>query len=121
VARVTTIEPKVAQTAPKQVTEHKSTEQIVREAARTHGIDEAYFVSIAMCESTMGLNLHNPSYVAGDGSSPAGVFQFIRSTYIDFAAKAGYPVQDDRLVHYNNINVAAWAFANNLGSHWECR
>ena len=69
----------------------------------------------------MGLNLVNKGYIAPDGSNPVGVFQFIRSTYISFARQAGFPAQDDRLNHYNNINVAAWAFKNGKASHWECR
>lgn len=99
----------------------RDVETIVRDAARKHGLNEDHFVAIAKCESSLGINLINRGYTASDGSNPTGVFQFIQSTYLDFAPRAGFPKQDDRLDTYSNVNVAAWAFANGRASHWECR
>lgn len=78
-------------------------------------------IKVAMCESTLGKNLINTSYAAEDGSNPTGIYQFTLGTYTDLAKKAGFPVQDDRLNHYRNVNLAAWAFANNESWRWECR
>ena len=117
-AQVTTIEPKVAQTAPKQVTEHKSTEQIVREAARTHGIDEAYFVSIAMCESTMNATAVNYNYY--ENGNPSGLFQHISGYWPARAAKYGYAgasVFDATA----NANVTAQMFRDGASNLWECK
>lgn len=97
-----------------------SIQDIVTAAATKYGLSQALMHRIAKCESNYNAQAINSGYTAGDGSNPTGVFQFIRSTYISFALKAGFPASDDRLDAYSNINVAAWGFANGYASHWEC-
>lgn len=77
---------------------------------------------IAMCESTMGKNLRNPSPVIVKGVNyghAEGVFQFIPSTWERMSAQAGFggkSVYDT----YANVNTAAWAFSTGHRGEWEC-
>ena len=100
---------------------NSSVQQMIIDASARYGVSSDYMLRIAFCESGYQGSVVNYNYTAGDGTNPTGVFQFIRSTYTWFAAEAGFPVQDDRLNAYNNINVAVWAFANGYASHWECK
>jgi soluble lytic murein transglycosylase-like protein len=98
-----------------------SIEQIIVKWAKHYGNDQNHMLRIAKCESTYGLNLVNRNYTAGDGSNPTGVYQFIRSTWLQFGKESGISNSDQRMNADVNIQLANWAFANNKGSHWECR
>lgn len=96
-------------------------EEMIRNAAAKYGLSGDYLVRIAVCESTLGVNLVNYHYTAPDGSHPTGVFQFTRETWLDLAPNVGYPLQDDRMNNEMNIELAAWAFAHGNAWRWECR
>lgn len=94
-----------------------SIEQIVREAANKYGISEDYFVSIAMCESTMNPNAVNTEYY--ENGHPSGLFQHISGYYPARALKYGYST--DVFDAYSNANVTAAMFADGLTNLWECK
>lgn len=92
-------------------------ENIVRQAARQHGIDEDYFVKIARCESTLNPNSVNYNY--NENGYPSGLFQHLSGYWPARAAKYGYPgasVFDATA----NANVTAAMFAEGQSGLWEC-
>ena len=95
-----------------------SVEGIVRQAARRYGIDETYFVKIAMCESTMNPNAVNYDYY--ENGHPSGLFQHISGYWPVRAAKYGYAgasVFDAEA----NANVTAAMFRDGSQGLWECQ
>lgn len=100
-----------------------SMKQLVRDTARRYGLDENHFVKIAKCESSFNPLSQNPNPVIYNGKNlghAQGLFQFIPSTWAWMSAEAGYQgasVWDP----VANANVAAWAWKNGHGSHWECQ
>lgn len=95
-----------------------SVEEIVRAAARRHGLDENYFVSIAMCESTMNPGAVNYGY--SENGNPSGLFQHLSGYWPARAAKYGYAgasVFDAEA----NANVTAGMFRDGASKLWECR
>lgn len=105
---------------PTNTTTGGNIEQIIREAARKYGIDENHLLRIAKCESAFNGTVINYGYTAADGSHPTGLFQYIRSTWIDFSTKAGYSGASIYNVEAQ-ANVTAWAFVHGKSSHWECK
>lgn len=95
-----------------------SVEQIVREAARRHGLNEEHFVSIAMCESTMRPDAVNYAYY--DNGHPSGLFQHISGYWPARAAQHGYAGASvfDPVA---NANVTAAMWSDGLSYMWECR
>ena len=97
--------------------------QLVRDTARKYGVDENHFAKIAKCESSFNPLSQNPNPVIYNGKNlghAQGLFQFIPSTWVWMSAEAGYQgasVWDP----VANANVAAWAWKNGHGSHWECQ
>ena len=97
-------------------------EQIIIDAANKYGVDSGFMLRIAMCESTMGKNLRNPTPVIINGVNyghAEGVYQFIPSTWQRMSQQAGFggkSVYDT----YANINTAAWAFSTGHRAEWEC-
>ena len=97
-----------------------SIEQIIIDAANRYGVSSARLLAIAKCESTFSPTVVNHSYVAPDGTSPTGLFQYIGSTWRSFSSQAGYggaSIYDATA----QANVTAWAFAHGYSSHWECK
>lgn len=95
-------------------------QQIIVDAANKYGVSSARLLAIARCESTFSTTVVNHSYVAPDGSSPTGLFQYIGSTWRSFSSQAGYggaSIFDATA----QANVTAWAFAHGYSSHWECK
>lgn len=93
-------------------------ENIVRQAARNHGIDEDNFVRIAKCESTLNPNSVNYNYY--DNGNPSGLFQHLAGYWPARAARHGYPgasVFDATA----NANVTAAMFAAGQSYLWECK
>lgn len=92
-------------------------EEIVREAARKYGLNEDYFVRVAVCESTLNPASVNTNYWAG-GGHPSGLFQFLPETWTRLSGRAA---MDGNVFNANdNANLAAWAFANGYSGEWEC-
>ena len=59
------------------------------------------------------------AFIAG-GGNPTGIFQYLPDTWREFSARAGLPgasIWDPEA----QAHVTAWAFANGLSSHWECK
>ena len=95
-------------------------QQIIVGAANRYGVSSARLLAIARCESSFSTTVVNHSYVAPDGTSPTGLFQYIGSTWRSFSSQAGYggaSIFDATA----QANVTAWAFANGYASHWECK
>ena len=95
-------------------------QQIILDAANRYGVSSARLLAIAKCESTFSPTVVNHSYVAPDGTSPTGLFQYIGSTWRSFSSQAGYggaSIYDATA----QANVTAWAFAHGYASHWECK
>lgn len=115
VAQVTTPKPTTPQEAPKQAT--GNVEQIVRQAARKHGVDENYAVQIAMCESTMNPNAVNTSYY--ENGNPSGLYQHISGYWPARAAKYGYAGASVFNAEANaNVTMAMWR--DGQKGLWEC-
>ena len=110
---------KIAQSAPKQVNSG-NVDQIVREAARKYGINEDYFVKIAMCESTMNPNAINRNYAEIPGHHPSGLFQHLSNYWPARAAKYGYAGASvfDPVA---NANVTAGMWRDGASNLWECQ
>lgn len=110
------VEESTAPTAP--VSSGGLIEEIVRQAARDHDVDENYFVKIAKCESTLNPDAVNMNYY--DNGNPSGLFQHISGYWPARAAKYGYAgasVFDPTA----NANVTAAMFADGLTGLWECK
>jgi soluble lytic murein transglycosylase-like protein len=93
-------------------------EQIVRAAARRYGLDENYFVKIAMCESTMNPGAVNYGY--SENGNPSGLFQHLSGYWPARAARygfAGASVFDTTA----NAHVTAGMWADGLSYLWECK
>lgn len=106
----------MARIAPKQA-HTGNVEQIVRKAARKYGIDENYFVRIAMCESTMNPKAVNTNYY--ENGHPSGLFQHISGYYPARALKYGYST--NVMDAYSNANVTAAMFRDGQQGLWECK
>lgn len=95
-----------------------SVEEIVRQAARNHGIDENYFVRIARCESTLNPNAVNYNYY--ENGHPSGLFQHLSGYWPARAAQYGYggaSVFDATA----NANVTAAMWSEGHSNLWECQ
>lgn len=97
-----------------------NTEQIVREAARNHGINEDYFVKIAICESTLDPNAVNYNYAEIPGHHPSGLFQHLSNYWDARAAEHGYAGASvfDPVA---NANVTAAMWSKGASNLWECQ
>lgn len=95
-----------------------SIEENVRQAARSHGIDENYFVRIAVCESTLNPAAVNKNYY--ENGNPSGLFQHISGYWPARAEKYGYAGASvfDAVA---NANVTAAMFAEGHTNLWECK
>lgn len=110
------IEPDVQQQATTQAVE--PIEQIVRNKARKYGISEDYFVSVAMCESTMHSNSVNYNYYAG-GGHPTGLFQYLPETWTRLSNRSG--IYGDIWNAHDQAELTAWAFTNGYQNEWACK
>lgn len=105
-------------------------ETIVRQAARDHGVEENYFVHIAVCESTLTPTSVNYNYTdpgadkvlgtADDMGHPMGLFQHVEGYWDGRAATYGYAGASifDAVA---NANVTAAMFAEGKNYLWECK
>lgn len=103
--------------APKAAPTGSSVEQIIREAARRHGVDEEYLLRIARCES--GLNPSAVNHGYNENGNPSGLFQHLSGYYPARAAKYGY--SPDVFDAYSNANTTAAMFADGQQYLWECK
>lgn len=76
---------------------------------------------MANCESTDRPDAVNGIYWASDGSTPTGLFQFVRSTYTANAAAIGLPAVDDRTNADHAAQVAAYMFSIGQAGQWQCK
>jgi len=82
----------------------------LRAISKSYGMEEDLLVNVAYCESGI-----RHDGVWGDDGLAYGLFQFHKPTFYKFAAEGmDYYSLDDQ------IEVAAWMFANDLESHWTC-
>ena len=84
-------------------------------ACRQFGCDAKKLKEVAFCEST-----NNPLAVnRREPGQPSGLFQYKLQTWLNFSQKSGIPnanIWDTD----SQIYTTAWAFSNNLSSHWAC-
>lgn len=117
------IQVSTASVAKPEASSGGSIESIVRHAAAKYGVDEAYFLNIAICESRLKPEAVNPEPVIVNGVNyghAKGVFQFIDDTWRRMSTQAGYAGASVFDVEAN-INVAAWAFAHGHSGEWACK
>lgn len=115
----TASKPKVRQSAPKSVP-RATVEQIVRTAARTHGINEDMFIQIARCESQLNPHAVNYKYSENGKDFPSGLFQHLTNYWPTRAAQYGYAgasVFDATA----NANVTAQMFRDGQQGLWACK
>lgn len=104
--------------APAQTPQDESVESIVRSAAQKYGIDESYFIGIAICESTLDPTRVNKGYF--ENGHPSGLFQHLSGYWPARAAKYGHigaSVFDPKA----NAEVTAQMFRDGLQYLWECK
>jgi soluble lytic murein transglycosylase-like protein len=89
--------------------------------ANYYHVDPGWLLRVANCESGFRSDVANGHYWAPDGSTPTGLFQFVRSTYIANAARAGLPAIDDRTNPDRSAQVAAFMFSIGESRQWECK
>lgn len=99
-----------------QLTSTGSVEDIIRQAARNHGVDENHLLRIAECESTLNPNAVNTAYY--ENGHPSGLFQHLSGYFPARAEKYGYST--DVFDAQSNANVTAAMFAEGLSYLWEC-
>ena len=80
---------------------------LIRAAAARHGASADQLLRVAMCESGLNPNAHNPS-----GAS--GIFQFKPAT---FYGHGGHNIWDPA----EQADIAARMFAAGLSYEWTCR
>lgn len=95
----------VAPTAPTDV------QSIIIYWATYYGVDPAYLLNIARCESTFNPTASNGTHF--------GLFQFLPSTYAEYAPLAG--AGPDYWDANNNAHVAAYMFSQGQAAQWECK
>ena len=94
-----------------------SVEEIVRQAARKYGISEDYFVSIAICESTLNPSAVNYNYQ--ENGHPSGLFQHLSGYWPARAAQYGYAGASVFDATANgNVTAAMWSEGHS--NLWEC-
>lgn len=106
------------QEAPRVASSGGDIENIVRQAARKHGVNEDYLVKIARCESGLNPNAVNKNYF--ENGHPSGLFQHLSGYFPARATKYGHPGGNvfDPVV---NANVTAAMFRDGLQHLWECK
>ena len=107
------------QSAQEQATApiYSDVEAIVRGAARKYGISEDYFVTLAICESSMNPNAVNYNYY--ENGNPSGLFQHISGYFPARALKYGYST--DVFNAEANAGVTAAMFADGASNLWACK
>ena len=78
---------------------------IIAAAAMRYGVNPAYLIRVARCESGLNPRAYNPAgpYI--------GLFQFLPSTFYSYGGRDIYSA-------YDQADVAARMFARGLASHW---
>ncbi len=80
--------------------------------ATQYGISPSKLLLIAKCESGFRQD------AIGDKGLAIGIFQFHQTTWDMFSLKMGEHL--DIHSYADQAKLAAWAFANNLSTHWSC-
>lgn len=96
--------------------DRREIQQLIAHYATLYGVDASYLTRVAMCESSLNPNAYHPN----DGGTPSvGILQFKHQTFAWFSDMSGLGLTDIWDPE-QQIHLAAWAFANNLSSHWTC-
>lgn len=93
---------------------------LVTKWANHYHVDATWLHRVVKCESGYRSDAINGKYWA-QGSTPTGIGQFLKTTYIANAARIGLPAQDDRLNPDRSMQVMAWMFSIGQWVQWECR
>lgn len=88
-----------------------STEEMVTSMAKRFNISPELFLRIAICESGLKEDAQNPR------STASGIFQFINSTFFNYALAYGLPT-DDKNDPMVQAELAARMIADGGLSHW---
>lgn len=81
--------------------------------ANVYGVDPAWLIRVASCESSFRQSATNYGYYAG-GGNPHGIFQFLPQTFYGNGGK-DYESYDDQ------ARVAAYMFSIGQWVQWECK
>lgn len=84
------------------------------DSAERHKVDPDVLIALAQCESSLR---HEGVY--GDSGLAYGIMQFHEPTFEMFKKEAGMPDLEYKGMA-DQIELAAWALQNGLGSHWTC-
>lgn len=82
------------------------------EYASQYGVSSKVLYEVIQCESGWNEN------AVGDHGLALSLAQFHEQTFYMFAKKMGEDLDYRNPQH--QIKVMAWAFSNNLASHWTC-
>ena len=91
-------------------------EQKIEVVCSHFGCNSNQLIRVMNCESgqnPLAINRREPG-------QPSGLFQYKNRTWQNFSQKAGIPNADIWSVDAQ-IYTTAWAFSNNLSSHWACK
>lgn len=91
-----------------------STDELIRFYAQTYGVKETSMIATLRCESEFK---HDGIY--GDNGKAYGIAQFHEATFNEFKDRAEMPGLDYKSME-DQIQLMAWAFANNSAYHWTC-
>lgn len=87
--------------------------------ANYYGIDPAWMLRVAKCESGYSVTALNRNYYAG-GGNPTGIFQFLPQTFAANAARVG--IANPNIWDYRQqAQVAAWMFKIGQSRQWQCK
>lgn len=107
------IAPSVLLPAPPPPPPPLTVEQLIVRAAQRYGVNPAWLLRVARCESTL-----QPGVTSRGGHQ--GLFQFAPGTWRWMSAQAGWagasPYDPQAAAE-----VAAWAFSRGYASHWSCK
>lgn len=91
-----------------------STDELIKFYAKTYGVKEKSMIATLRCESELK---HDGVY--GDSGKAYGIAQFHETTFNEFKERAGMLKLDYRSKE-DQIQLMAWAFANDSAYHWSC-
>lgn len=92
---------------PAASTQPTDVQEIIIQAANSHGVDPNWLLRVAACESGFNIYAHNPS-------GATGLFQFMPSTFYGNGGTDIYSATDQ-------ANIAAKMFAAGQSGQWVCK
>lgn len=91
--------------------------EVIRDAARRHGVDGDWLVWVCQCESEYTPDAVGQPNPDGSGHD-TGLFQFSPATWAEMTGYMG--ISASIWDGHAQAEVAAWAFGNGFACRWVC-